>query len=90
MGNTISPTHDGPGSDPLEVFDIRPHVTSVRVRRVDAFRGEVIQLFREGVQHDVFLVCVLEGLAPRQHVVHSLITIFILVCLGFTKSTVVM
>ena len=48
----------------LEVLYERPGVPPVRVGRVDALGGEVVELLEVRVHHDLLLVGVLERLRP--------------------------
>ena len=50
--------------DLLEVLYERPGVPPVRVGRVDALGGEVVELLEVRVHHDFLLVGVLERLRP--------------------------
>ena len=57
--------------DLFEVFDERPGVAPVRVGRVDALGGEVVELLEVRVHHDLLLVGVLERLRPGNESTHS-------------------
>ena len=59
--------HDGAGPHALQVLEEGSGVAAVGVGRVDALGGEVVELLEVGVQHDLLLVGVLEGLAAGQH-----------------------
>lgn len=68
----VNDVYNGTGPDFLEVFDVGSGVAPVSVRRVDAFRGEVVELVIVRVHYDLLFIRVLEGLGTRQMTVRPL------------------
>lgn len=65
----VDDVHDGARPHALQVLQKGASVAAVRVGRVDALGGKVVQLLKVGVQNDLLLVGVFEGLAARHDAV---------------------
>jgi hypothetical protein len=67
----VNDVYDGAGSYGLEVFDESACVASIRVRRVDALGGEVVESLEVGVHDYLLLVCVLERFTAGNGTLHA-------------------
>lgn len=61
----VDDIHYGAGPYALQVLQKGPCMATISIGRVDTFSGKVVQLLKVGVQNDLFLIRVFEGLAAR-------------------------
>ena len=59
--------NNGLWADSLQILDEIASQTSVRIWRIDAFGGEVVQFLKVGIHHDLLLVGVFERFGTRDN-----------------------
>ena len=67
----MNDVNDRAGSNRLKILNKSASVAAIRVRRVDALGGEVVETLEVGVHDNLLLVCVLERFATRNGPLHA-------------------